>query len=847
MDYLAIILKTYEETKITKHIFCCLFLVWFMNGIYGQNTFQRSVDLGGGEEAGKIIQLADGGFIIAGDRKGSDSADIDIVVLALDSLLQLRWHKRMGGSLEDEFQRRSIIETSDGGFLIGCFSLSYTFGRNDAYIIKLDSAGSIEWSKNYGNVLNEAVVSIIELPSGGFFVSGGSIPGYTTSIDHFLFEIDASGNLQWGKLYGGPLLDGPRDMIRSNDGNFVIAGRCESYGAPGLNMSIFKVDSLGNKIFFKTYGGAYDDYASSVKELPNGDLLVAGFSELNGPGTDDIHLLKLNAQGDTIWTRNYGGQGQDIAWGLDITSQGHILICGQTTSFGGGGNDGFLLCLDSIGGVDWCKTYGSLGDEIINHFVVMPDGGFLMVGKTDSLGQDKDDLYFVRTDSLGNSGSCFEADWPIMSGWLGVTLGTGGAYATWGLEDSALTEVNIDTVRALDIDLNSNIGIINSISCAGDSDAILEPNITGGYPPYNFLWDDNTSDPIRDSVSAGTYALITSDRWGCLDTSIIVLQEPDTLVASINITQPIPCPMGQTGSLMGAAIGGTTPYSFQWFNGPNSPAFGPLGTGAYELSISDSNGCIDSTSILLQDPPPINPVISVVSPLLCFGAINGAIIVNTTNGTSPFQYFWNTGDTTMVKDSLDAGIYSVVVIDSNGCQDSTTFSLIQPPPLSLSFQSVPDAGQCNGTLTVTPNGGTLPYFYQWDSLANFQTDSVATALCTGSYCVTVSDLNGCEVDSCNIDVLTEVVEIRSHNNEFWLSPNPCTKIISVELTPGELANRIDILNLAGTQVQSLSIESVQNVGDPILIDISELRSGVYFLQVFSASNSRVLTRKFVKF
>ncbi|MFH1320533.1 MAG: gliding motility-associated C-terminal domain-containing protein, partial [Bacteroidota bacterium] len=308
-----------------------------------------------------------------------------------------------------------------------------------------------------------------------------------------------------------------------------------------------------------------------------------------------------------------------------------------------------------------------------------------------------------------------------------------------------------------------------NITCNGFTDGSIDLTVTGGTTPYTFFW--NTSDTIEDltGIGSGNYTVTVSDANGCTDSPSITLTEPAVLASSVSSPTVaggynITCNGVNDGSIDHTVTGGTTPYTFFWSNGATTEDLSGLGAGSYIVFITDANGCSDSSSITLTEPPIL--VTSISSPtvaggynLTCNGAADGSIDLTVTGGTTPYTYMWNTADTIEDLNGIGAGIYTVNITDANGCVKSISITLTEPPAsLASSINSPTVAGgyniTCNefadGSIDFTVTGGTTPYTYLWNT---GDTIEDLPGIGAGTYSITVTDANGC-ADSSGI-TLTE--------------------------------------------------------------------------------------------
>ncbi len=206
------------------------------------------------------------------------------------------------------------------------------------------------------------------------------------------------------------------------------------------------------------------------------------------------------------------------------------------------------------------------------------------------------------------------------------------------------------------------------------------------------------------------------------------------------------CNGGNDGSIDLTASGGTEPYTFQWSNGSTQQNPEGLAVGTYCVTVTDANGCTKTTCATVTQPAvlTLNVVPAAVS---CNGGANGAINLTVTGGTPDYTYLWNNGATTQDLSGVPAGTYCVTVTDLNGCTKTTCATITQPAALTASAVATDDAcfQQANGDVDLTVAGGAAPYIYLWSNGAATQ-DLVNVA--AGTYCVTVTDANGCTASTC---------------------------------------------------------------------------------------------------
>ncbi|HNU34026.1 MAG TPA: gliding motility-associated C-terminal domain-containing protein [Bacteroidia bacterium] len=317
-----------------------------------------------------------------------------------------------------------------------------------------------------------------------------------------------------------------------------------------------------------------------------------------------------------------------------------------------------------------------------------------------------------------------------------------------------ITDANGCTTASMSMNVNqpaaalaSTIAGTQQVNCFGNATGGVNINVTGGTSPYTYLWSNGATTQNISNVPSGTYSVNVTDANGCNSTiaSINISQPSASLSASVTGSQNVSCNGGGNGSVDLTVNGGTTPYTYQWSNGATTQDISGLNTGSYTATITDANGCTTSVNATVTQPAgALATSVSSSSNVLCFGGNNGAINLNVAGGTAPYSYVWSNSTTTQDLNGLPAGTYSVTVTDANGCTNTATQTITQPTGAlsasGASSQNVSCHGLSNGAITLTVNGGTSPYSYQWSNGASTQNINNIPA---GSYSVTVTDANSC--------------------------------------------------------------------------------------------------------
>ncbi|KPJ52315.1 hypothetical protein AMJ39_08150 [candidate division TA06 bacterium DG_24] len=364
-----------------------------------QITFERTYG-GVDDDCGySVAQTADGGYVIAGESVpfGADSSDLYLI--KTDGVGDAVWTRTYGGASRD--WGYSLDETSDGGYIIAGATWSFGAGTYDVYLIKTNSAGDTVWTRTCGDVDMEAANSVLRTTGGGYIIAGWTHSYGGGSSDVYLIKTDSGGDTVWTRAYGGTDTDGGSSVDQTTDGGYIIAGETMSFGAGEGDVYLIKTDSGGDTMWTRTYGGVDSDYGLSVCETGDGGYIIAGVTASFGAGAGDVYLIKTDGDGDTVWTRTYGGSGEDGAYSLGETSDGGYVIAGWTDSFGSGSYDVYLIKMDNGGDTVWTRSYGGPNLDWGYSVEQTSDGGYIIAGLTSSYGAGGDDVYLIKTDADG--------------------------------------------------------------------------------------------------------------------------------------------------------------------------------------------------------------------------------------------------------------------------------------------------------------------------------------------------------------------------------------------------------------------------------------------------------------
>jgi len=444
----------------------------------------------GGEDsdgANSVQQTTDGGYIVAGWTSSFGSGGQDVYILKLNSKGEVEWQKTFGGKDNDE--AKSIQQTADGGYIVAGGTSSFGSGWQDVYILKLNSKGEVEWQKTFGGEEDDEANSIQQTADGGYIVAGGTSSFGSGWQDVYILKLNSKGEVEWQKTFGGGDSDGANSVQQTTDGGYIVAGWTESFGS-GDDVYILKLNSRGDLEWQKTFGGKYSDEANSIQQTADGGYIVAGGTSSFGSGGTDVCILKLNSKGQLEWQKTFGGGDSDEANSIQQTTDGGYIVVGWTNSLGSGGYDVYILKLNSKGEAEWQKTSGGKDYDEANSIQQTTDGGYIVVGWTKSFGSGGD-ICLLKLDSKGEVDTT-PPEVKIVSPSDGIELG-------------GTIEINIEATDNVELE---------KVTLYIDGKKIKE--YTSG--PYKYSWDSS-------KVTEGAHTIIVEaeDRSGNVETKSVTL------------------------------------------------------------------------------------------------------------------------------------------------------------------------------------------------------------------------------------------------------------------------------------------------------------------------------------
>jgi hypothetical protein len=474
------------EVKM-KRLIVSLFVFTAISLGQPDTSWTKTFGGSGYETAFSCQQTIDGGYIILGRTESYGNGDSDAWLIKTDSQGNEEWNHTYGGALFDI--GISLDQTTDSGYVIVGWTTSYVNGyNNDVWLIKTDTNGDTLWTKTFGGTNNENGWYVQQTTDGGYIITGytGSYGWYG---DVWLIKTDSNGDSLWTQTFdrnSNPdqqyySSDRGYSVQQTGDGGYIISGEAYSFGNDSVFVWLIKTDSNGDSLWTKSYGGGtvYDDGMSVQQTDDDGYIIVT-----TSFGYADVWLIKTDSNGDSLWTKIYGGSGEEQGYSVQQTTDGGYIITGLTTSFGNGGGDVWLIKTDFDGIEEWNQTFGGNGWDKGSSVQQTADGGYIITGYTNSYGNGVD-VWLIKTDS--------ESVVEIAS--------TFNLPATYNIHQNYPNPFNPITTLRYDLPENGLVNVIIYDMLGREVKTLINQTQDAGY--RSVIWD--ATNDYGKPVSAGIY------------------------------------------------------------------------------------------------------------------------------------------------------------------------------------------------------------------------------------------------------------------------------------------------------------------------------------------------------
>lgn len=503
----------------------------------------------------------------------------------------------------------------------------------------------------------------------------------------------------------------------------------------------------------------------SIDLTPSGGASPYNYAWSNNSSAEDISGLCSGTYSVTITDDNGCGQSFNTA----ITEPPVLVISSTVAEVScNGGNDGAinLTVTGGVPGYSYIWSNGNTVEDIANltanvYTVTITDSSGCSVVASSVISEPS----LISASVNSTNATCGMADGSASVSITGGTTPYSYLWSSGGTSDTesglaagtyylSISDTNGCTVSEQVIISNYVPSLVITsinVTCNGSNNGSASVTASGGATPYTYLWSSGGTASTENGLIAGTYFVSVSDSSGCMAIQSFTITEPAALYSTLSSTGAT-CSGSNDGTATVSVSGGISPYNYVWSSGGNTSTETGLGSGNYYITITDSNNCSITDSVIILAPSAILLTFT-STPANCNGN-NGTASISASGGIIPYSYLWSNGQTGASATGLVAGTYDVTVADANNCTATVNISVgnIGGPTVAITGTNSLCAGSCNGFATANISAGVTPYSYLWDDPSS-QTSQVASGLCAGTYNVTVIDSAGCSDSS--VVIITE--------------------------------------------------------------------------------------------
>ncbi|MBL7915728.1 MAG: T9SS type A sorting domain-containing protein [Bacteroidia bacterium] len=596
---------------------------------------------------------------------------------------------------------------------------------------------------------------------------------------------------QWQHKFGGNGFEQGNCLIQANDDGYLSVGQTNSYGDQNMNMYVVKTDIYGKLDWQQVISTNGNEIAYAAVQNTAGDYYVGGYTDGQGAGGKDIFISKLNSSGGIIWSKTFGGPLDDICYAMTLTNSNDLIVTGSTRLTGSGNDDIIMMKISPSGMVIWNKTYGGSGNDVIYDIDNVHDGGFIMCGKTASLGNNN--AYVFRTNSTGDTlwTRAFNLGNSTISGFTGVTerndnnsfaiVGTGVVISYYNMMTMVLDlqgNVVSSSVSQLIADFGSaitstsdggfiTVGQYCNFGCTATITKFSSSGSKQWHKPLLFeqaLCDIFTNgksiieNKDGEIVFTGATYLPGSNAdliiWKCDENGNGIYDRPQGIISS----------SGPLVFCQGDSVTFSVPdyyENYQWIKyfgtninylPNNTNTFTASESGSYQCIISNSDGIFLTSLMKVTVVTPPNHQITASGPTTFCGPISNLSLSVPIDTSTTYQWYHNNnliaGTTSNIFTVDSAGIYYVQMENVCGANNSASITInnsllpsanmTSPGGNLLSF----NGSICNPMTFSVPYTNTASYiWYKNGAILATGTNNI-NVNSAGTYWVNVSDACG---------------------------------------------------------------------------------------------------------
>jgi hypothetical protein len=451
-----------RRISILSVVICCavIFLATGHDNVARATEWDKTHG-GANDDGGQCVQQTfDGGYIIVGYTDTGGRYGVDIYLIKTDSSGDTVWTRTFARRGDDYGE--CVRQTPDSGYIIAG---SINSG-SQAYLIKTDSLGNTEWAEDYGGAYGESGESVQLTFDGGYILTGRTYSygaGTPDKDNVYIVKTDDEGDAEWDTAYGGPWMDVGRWVDQTSDSGYIVTGLTSTCLYKCYALYLIKTDRNGSKLWEKRYvpqdSLSYQDWGEWVEETDDSGFIIAGVNSsfaASSPLAFEVWLIKTDEDGDTSWTRTFGGSSAAQGFSVHQTSDKGYVVAGYVTAgIGPGGYDAYLIKTDSTGATQWTRAWGGNSYDEARAVWQTSGGDYIVAGYTASSGAGGTDVYLNFREDPGyvcgdadSSGAVAVADVVYLTNYLNhggpapKPIGAGDADCSGTVDSGDITYLN---------------------------------------------------------------------------------------------------------------------------------------------------------------------------------------------------------------------------------------------------------------------------------------------------------------------------------------------------------------------------------------------------------------------
>ncbi|TNE78350.1 MAG: PKD domain-containing protein [Bacteroidetes bacterium] len=486
------------------------------------STWQRRFKANGNEEMHNMISCVDGGYAMIGTTTSIGAGGQDVFLVRLNDLGTVVWAKSYGSTGTEKGYSIKVVQTTDSGFAITAVTTGFSAQGEDLYFLKLDKNGNIEKQKKLGGSGTDYGRVVLQTSDGNFLVGGtsGSAPK-SGAQDAYVIKLDTAGDTLWTKKFGFAGLS-TNHFISFQElpsGNTWLIGHGDHLITPYVGY-IAKLSPAGAVLAEKRIYTSIFDAPTAATTLKNGNIALIGLNSSNNGASYYMQVLVIDTSGNVVWAKSLSNGGNIRATGGIATSDSGFVVTGYTNGFGNS-NEAINVKFSANGAILWSRKFGSSGSEMQDGWsqciTEAPDGGLVFGLHTDGFNSSGKDLMMIKTNPCGFAGGCYESDVVFTVSNLNMTNNNVSAFKNHDVLNINVSSTTQSWTSIIDtsnfcpvispsaLSCNIQAGFNTVLRCAGETSNFNSTSYSQGRNIVYYKWDFGNGDTLVGSYGTANY------------------------------------------------------------------------------------------------------------------------------------------------------------------------------------------------------------------------------------------------------------------------------------------------------------------------------------------------------